>query len=296
MNPYHGISERSFLNARNYLRIFSDCETLMPLEHYAEEFNSGHLGVEQIQSAVEELERAKMSTHPIPPAEEIVELLQVLDKPDRHSDQVKEKHYRPVRTLSEILDDQTQGNWSEKICDEVSKYCAMHYDQGEAAWASPWKEMTLYQSWRSAAIHDRNMEFHGLTGFCSYVSQLPHTAETSMIASLQCLNIPPALWETYLLCQAFSIPGWSAWVKYQSDESGVEDPLCQDLAGLLAIRLAYDAALSKSLHSKLTGAISPTISRFHLSYLLTHKTMNCCDIHCYVLLKLLSGIDYSITF
>ncbi|MCA9020616.1 MAG: DUF2309 family protein, partial [Planctomycetaceae bacterium] len=60
VNPYHGISERSFLNARNYLRIFSDCETLMPLEHYAEEFHSGQFGIEQIQSAVEELESTRL--------------------------------------------------------------------------------------------------------------------------------------------------------------------------------------------------------------------------------------------
>ncbi|QDT43613.1 hypothetical protein Pan241w_37150 [Gimesia alba] len=246
VNPYHGISERSFLNARNYLRIFSDCENLMPLEHYAEEFRSGQFGVKQIQSAVEELESTNLSTHPIPSAEEIVELLHSLEKPVSHTDQMKQKQDRPVRTLSEMLDHQTQGNWSEKICDEISKYCAMHYDQGEAVWGSPWKEMTLYQSWRSAAVHDRNMEFHGLTGFCSYVSELPHTAEASMIASLQCLHVPPALWETYLLCQAFSIPGWSAWVKYQSEESETEDPLCNDLAGLMAMRLAYDAALSKS--------------------------------------------------
>ena len=246
INPYHGISERSFLNARNYLRIFSDCETLMPLEHYAEEFHAGQFGIEQIRSAVEELESTMLSNHQIPAADEIVDLLQSLDKQDSSPDQLKQKHDRPVRTLSEMLDQNFQENWSEMICDEVSKYCAMHYDQGEAVWASPWKEMTLYQSWRSAAVHDRNLEFHGLSGLCRYISQLPHTPEASMIISLQSLNVPPALWETYLLCQAFSIPGWSAWVKFQSVESGTEDLLSNDLTGLLAMRLAYDAALSKA--------------------------------------------------
>lgn len=250
VNPYHGISERSFLNARNYLRIFSDCETLMSLEHYAEEFQSGQFGIEQIQSAVEELESTRLSTHQIPSADEVVELLHSLadklNKKDHSPDQSKQKHDRPVRTLSEMLDQKSQGNWSEMICDEVSKYCAMHYDQGEAVWSSPWKEMTLYQSWRSAAVYDRNLEFHGLSGLCKYVSQLPHTPEVAIIASLQSLNVPPALWETYLLCQAFSIPGWSAWVKYQTAESGTDGAVCDDLAGLLAMRLAYDAALSKA--------------------------------------------------
>lgn len=245
VNPYHGICERSFLNARKYLRIFSDYDTLMPLEFYAEEFHSGRFGIEQIQSAIEELENTPVGAHQIPTAKKIAERLQSLadnvDHLNRAPDQLRQQHNRPVRTLSELLDQNKNSNWSELIYDEISKYCAMHYDQGNAIWPSPWQELTLYQSWRSAAVYDRNLEFRGLSGLRRYISQLPHTPEISIISSLKSLNVPPVLWETYLLCQAFSIHSWSAWIKYQASESEIDD-----LTGLLAIRLAYDAALSRA--------------------------------------------------
>ncbi|MEQ8854636.1 putative inorganic carbon transporter subunit DabA [Gimesia sp.] len=245
VNPYHGICERSFLNARKYLRIFSDYDTLMPLEFYAEEFHSGRFGIEHIQSAIEELENYLVGTHHIPSAKKIAERLQKLadnvDNQDRAPDQLIQQHNRPVRTLSELLDQNTNSDWSELIYDEISKYCAMHYDQGEAIWPSPWKELTLYQSWRSASVYDRNLEFRGLSGLRRYISQLPHTPEISIISSLKSLKVPPVLWETYLLCQAFSIHCWSARIKCQAIESGIDD-----LSGLLAIRLAYDAALSRA--------------------------------------------------
>lgn len=257
VNPYHGISERSFLNARKYLRIFSDCETLMSLEFYAEEFHSGQFGIKQIQSAIEELDITTLSAHQIPSVKKIVELLQSLaenvDNQHRSPEQLIQRRNRPVRTLSEMLDDNTQCNWSELICDEISKYCAMHYDQGEAFWPSPWKEMTLYQSWRSAAVYDRNLEFHGLSGTRRYISQLPHTPEISIISSLKNLKVPQVLWETYLLCQAFSIRGWSGWIKHQSLESGIDD-----LPGLLAMRLAYDAALSRAKEFEIDWSVYPS--------------------------------------
>jgi uncharacterized protein YbcC (UPF0753/DUF2309 family) len=217
----------------------------MPLEFYAEEFHSGRFGIEQIQSAIEELENSLVGTRHIPSARKIAERLQSLannvDNQDRAPDPLIPQHNRPVRTLSELLDQNTNSNWSELIYEEISKYCAMHYDQGEAIWPSPWKELTLYQSWRSAAVYDRNLEFHGLSGLRRYISQLPHTPEISIISSLKSLKVPPVLWETYLLCQAFSIHNWSAWIKCQAIESGIDD-----LSGLLAIRLAYDAALSRA--------------------------------------------------
>ena len=56
------------------------------------------------------------------------------------------------------------------------------------------------------------------------------------------LGVPKRLYELLLRCQAFTIPGWSGWVKYQSEADAQEVDRTSDFAGLLAIRLAYDAA------------------------------------------------------
>ena len=63
------------------------------------------------------------------------------------------------------------------------------------------------------------------------------------------LKLPQHLWEPFLLAQAFSIPGWSAWAKYQSSWNDHAADDNNDLVGLLAIRLAYDVAIVKRSRS-----------------------------------------------
>ncbi|QDT98617.1 DUF2309 domain-containing protein [Gimesia aquarii] len=248
VNPYNGISERSFLNARNFLRVFSDCETLMPLEHYANEFQQGQFNRNHIEAALVELKVDGIGNGHLNSVTEIEEMLKQIGGLAHESSEAANvpNNDRRIRTLSEFYDQTLSANWTPTICDEVSKYCSMHYDEGQAVWSSPWSHLSLYESWRSAALHDRNVEVLGLKGFRSYVSKLPQTAEASIIYSLQSLNVLPELWETFLLCQAFTIPGWSAWTKYQSEQSEQSAEFGNDLAGLLAMRLAYDAALAKS--------------------------------------------------
>ena len=137
-------------------------------------------------------------------------------------------------------------NWSRTIVDEISKHCSAHYDDGQAVWQSPWKDLPLYQAWRCAAEIDRNVETLGLTGFREFVSELPHAADEAIVYLLQRLGVPPSLYRLVMLCEAFSVPGWAAWVKYQDAWKGDRDQ-GTDVAGLLAIRLAYDVALGEAL-------------------------------------------------
>lgn len=245
VNPYHGITDRSFLNVRKYLRVFSDCETLMPLEHYAAEFKAGKFQLADIETALAEVESENLPAASCPTAAQIVATLNQQDsaKIEQKSDS-KVARERQLQSFSEILDTQTGSHWTEIISEELSKFCAMHYDQGEAAWSSPWKHLSLYQAWCSAARQDRSMDILGISGFRELVGQLPPSPEAALVSLLQKLQVPRKLWETYLLCQAFQAPGWSAWAKYQSEQWSSEDSAESDLTGLLAIRLAYEVAIS----------------------------------------------------
>ena len=93
---------------------------------------------------------------------------------------------------------------------------------------------------------DRNIELLGLSRFRKFVANLPSTPDVAIAFLLQKLGVPERLWETVLLCQAFTIPGWSAWAKYQVDSGSQAGAENSDLTALLAIRLAYDVALSES--------------------------------------------------
>jgi uncharacterized protein len=246
VNPYAGISHRSFLDARAFLKVFSDCETLMPLEHYAMEFARGHFTFSDIEGAITEL--ASIGISPSITAPEIVEYLLAHRSADTLVRPVVAAPHRvrPVETMAEVATRLSGVNWTEAIVDEISKHCSAHYDVGQATWTSPYKNLPLYQAWRTVAEHDRNIEILGLKGFRKFVTHLPFTPEAAIVQSLRELGVPGPLWSTFLLCQAFSIPGWSAWTKYQSSWTNASDAGCNDLTGLLAIRLAYDVALANA--------------------------------------------------
>ena len=246
VNPYAGISDRSFLDARAFMRVFSDCESLMPIEHYAAEFHKGRFSVSDIESAIENLSAVGIPLSLT--ASQIGENLRTMGavgvKLDRPA--ATPNPNRPIRTIAEYATETTDINWTEAIVEEVSKHCAAHYDQGQSSWSSPYRDLTLYQAWRTVAEYDRNLEIVGLSGFREYVTGLPTTPVAAIVQVLKQLEVPVNFWSKFLLCQAFSIPGWSAWAKFQThwtDDVGMES---NDLTGLLAIRLAYDGALAQA--------------------------------------------------
>ncbi|KAA5546110.1 DUF2309 domain-containing protein [Roseiconus nitratireducens] len=247
VNPLAGLSERSFGETREYLRIVSDCETLMPLAYYAEQFVEGELGIAEIEAALSELAESEEAGQTPWTVEQVVQTLQdaYAKKQGDNESPVRKRHR--IRTMAETCDASLATSWQETIVDEISKHLAAHYDEGQATWKSPWKDLTLFQAWRSAASKDLSMEIAGLPGFREYVSSLPGSARSALLKCLSDLRIPRSLWESFLLCQALSIPGWAAWTRYQ-DQQQAEVSDADHFLGLLAIRLAYDAGLGRGLN------------------------------------------------
>ena len=160
-----------------------------------------------------------------------------------------------------MVDEQEQTDWADVVLSELGKYCGTHYDQGQARWRSPRRDQPLYRAWQSLAQRDRRVEILGLKRFRQFVADLPFTPEAAIFYLLQQLQVPTALWHEYLLCTALSSPGWSAWTKYQTLESskhGFESP---DFAGLLAMRLAYEAAIALQFSVDVKGQLTAFSAR-----------------------------------
>lgn len=237
INPYFGLSDRRFLEAERFLKEFSDCELLMPLSYFAERYSRNEFATEDIETAVEELAHDPHQSSPLP-ANEIIRQLRSLNASPKPPAPAKRLY--PV---SDFFDQKSGSSWSEIIREEIGKHCAAHYDEGQAAWPSPWKHLPLYQAWRESLRYDRQMEQLGLSGFRQKVAELAESPEEAILQLLEQLQVPRNLWEKVLLCQAFSIPGWCGWVKHQVEKGNASERTA-DLVGLLAIKLAYDAALA----------------------------------------------------
>ena len=249
VNPFLGLTSHSFLKARRFLQMFSDCESLMPLTYYRSRVDAGHLTTDDIAVALQELAKDGLTVADLITAEDIQDLLSATAPEDARTagtqPSAKRNGHR-TELLSEVYDRVFGTDWSTVFLDEVSRCCSAHYDTGQAIWQSPGKSLPLYQAWRSAALSDHRLEVLGLSGVRQFVAQLPHTPEAAINALLRQLEIEPHQWEATLLCTAWSMPGWSSWVQYQTQKPACCDDYSEDFVGLLAIRLAYDAALSRA--------------------------------------------------
>ncbi len=246
VNPYAGMSGQSFAEATRYIRLFSDCEMLMPVDFFARQWRKGAFGKGDLVEAIEELGyQDDLSV-----SELLKELSNAAELPNATSLSTQNgvAGSRLIRTIAEVVESTEGKDWTAIIREEITKHCSAYYDQGEAAWAHPSAALPLFQAWRSRAAVDRGPEMLGLSDFRRFVAQLPHTADAAILSLLQMLGVPEPWWQTFLLCQAFSIPGWSSWAKYQSQWKPVEGVQREndDFIALLAIRLAYDVALSQA--------------------------------------------------
>lgn len=150
-------------------------------------------------------------------------------------------------TLDQIL---PHAHWSRFITEEISKWCAVHFDRNQTTWVSPWRHLSLFRAWQAAASYDRKPESFGLPGFREFVRALPEDP-TAVIRRCLVRLAPEGVEMTdFLHSQLASIAGWAGHIQYLVREDSMRGNRNTALLELLAIRLAYDAALHNAFVSQ----------------------------------------------
>jgi len=156
----------------------------------------------------------------------------------------------PLQTYADFLDHQAPGShWGSLVVEEISKWCAVAFDQNQTTWKSPWHETGLYAGWKSAACLDFSPEASGLRGFRTFVETLPENSLECIRACLQRLS-PTADLPDFLHRQLATVSGWAGYIEYRVREDAMRGRKNDALLDLLAIRLAYDSALHAAFGSK----------------------------------------------
>jgi hypothetical protein len=75
------------------------------------------------------------------------------------------------------------GEWKEKIDHYLVKWLSAYLDEGVSAWNLPHRERGFYRSWRSMAVHDREIFFWGLKEGFSEIPGLPDNPEDTLLGS-----------------------------------------------------------------------------------------------------------------
>ncbi|MEO8865835.1 MAG: DUF2309 domain-containing protein [Opitutaceae bacterium] len=235
VNPFVGLVNQPFEVACGLLQRSAGAAPLQSAADYRRAFDEGRISAADLDAAAD----ADWTSDA---------LLKALDAA------VGESIPPPLLTVADWLDQsRPRAHWSVFVVDEISKWCAVTFDENQTTWNSPWKTTGLYGAWREAAVHDRNPEAFGLAGFRELVASLPLEANAAIAHCLAVLEPQSAALSDFIHRELTTIAGWAGYVQYLVREDALRGRSNPALRDLLAIRLAYDAALFRAFAADETG-------------------------------------------
>jgi len=159
----------------------------------------------------------------------------------------KPKHVAHVASIAEVLDSLAGGDRNASrtafMRDEISKWCAAYFDDGQSAWRLPSRGLRPYPAWRASMRHDRNPEVMGIARFRSLVDELPDEPYAAIATVVDRIGVPARAVEEYLYQALLDISGWAAYARYLVWENELYGRPDDTLVQLLAIRIVWGYAL-----------------------------------------------------
>lgn len=237
VNPFLGFDDLPFYATCAMLHRVARVDILMNREFYRRALGAGEIAEEDLAAALAAAPREWRA-----PAS-VAELTAALarDVP------AKSKHVAHVATVAEVLDSLAGGDRNASrtafMTDEISKWCAAYFDDGQSAWRMPSRGLPPYAAWRAAMRHDRNPEVMGIANFRALVAGLPEEPVAAIAAVVKRIGVPERAFEEYLYQALLDIRGWAAYAGYLVWENELYGRSDDTLVQLLAIRIAWGYAL-----------------------------------------------------
>ncbi len=171
------------------------------------------------------------------------------------------------QTISDWVDDLTEGGVVEKINNQLIKWVTAFLDEGLAGWEMPGRKEGFYQVWRNLAQKDFSGQLLGIRDFTQKVHNFPAAPEDAIHFSLHQLEIPQEQWKDYLSRQLSLLPGWTRYIRWLGEHpiygehsiyhAQQQHPI--DTTEYLAVRLFYEVELT-SIQCKKEWGVDGTVS------------------------------------
>ena len=239
VNPFVGFADQDFAYTAEAHKRVQGSDLVMPITWFKEKFESGNIRLENLRAAVAvatpEVVESFEAADQLLSAENVVALLSCSEKdPD--------PLYQTC-SFSAYLDSREGTQWQHVIREEVAKWVAAYYDEGQSSWKFPWKDLSLFGGWKAAARIDCNPELNGLTGFRKFVASLPGNPHAVIDQAVEMLQMPEERIESLFYRIMLTLPGWAGHLRYKDRELEIRGESGDSLIQLLAILLSYDMAL-----------------------------------------------------
>ena len=178
VNPYLGLSDKTFEQAAEILKYRGDIQLYMPLDFYLKQIKEVKICFSDIEKALETKNRDES-------VNEFLNQVKYLSE--------KDSKKQKIATLTNIAEANSGGNFSEVMINQISEWMASYFNKAEET--SPEQ---MFQLWKSDASLDLMPEFSGIKNFRSSIKIMPNNSRSAILVGLEKLNIPKHLVEIYL--------------------------------------------------------------------------------------------------
>jgi uncharacterized protein YbcC (UPF0753/DUF2309 family) len=237
VNPFLGFAGQSFHATCATLHRVARIDMLMPREFYRSQL--ADLTITEADLAAALQAAPKDWDAPATTAELIEAAARTPGK--------KAKHPAVVATIAEVLDSLADGNRMVSrtafMTNEISKWCAAYFDQGQSVWRLPTRRLPPYAAWLASIKYDLNPEVRGISGFRKIVASVPEDPTEAIITVVRRIGIPDRAIEDYLHQALFDIGGWAAYARYLGWDRELQGETDDTLLHLLAIRVVWGYTL-----------------------------------------------------
>ncbi len=238
VNPALGLTETPFAQAAGPLANAHGARLVMPRSFYAEALADGRITDADIDAAIEELG-----------AQEHWDAAGV-----RRGLPAPAADPAPLATFADFASAVTRRDWSSLVRDRISAWAGAYFDEGQAGWRSPWRDLAPYAAWREEALIDRTPEVMGVKGFRAAVARLPEDAAGTIAEATRRLAIPSDARQAYFHRLLATISGWAGYARYRGWVQELRGGAPDLAAEMLAVRIAWEAVLQDRLHSSTLDA------------------------------------------
>ncbi|MGD8824666.1 MAG: DUF2309 domain-containing protein [Myxococcales bacterium] len=230
VNPFLGLCDDRFEHACTTMRHVGGADMLMPRNYYRTLIAEGRIRDEDLESSL----RTAPSGPGIPANLEELRCAIQAEPTGIMATAV---------TVADLVDRMHGLQTSQQVVEEISKWCAAYWDEGQAAWSMPWKSLPLYPAWRTASKLDRTADVMGLEGFRELVASLPKDPITMIEETVEALGLSGGALDSYLHRALFSVRGWAAYARYLGWNRELDGQEDEAVLHVLAVRLAWDYVL-----------------------------------------------------
>jgi uncharacterized protein YbcC (UPF0753/DUF2309 family) len=237
VNPFLGFSDRTFHGTCTTMRRVARIDMLMPRSFYRRALAEGHIQDGDLAAAL----AAAPRDWDAPTSVAELRAALACDVP------IKTGRSAVVATVAEVLDTLAAGDKQASrtgfMVDEISKWCAAYFDEGQSVWRLPSRSLRPYAAWRASMRHDRNPEMMGIVGFRAAVAELPEDPVDAIGTVVRELGVPDRAIEDYLHQALSDIGGWASYARYLVWTAQLQGRDDDTLSQLLAIRVVWGYAL-----------------------------------------------------